>query len=631
MLNKIQKLGHIQKLMIAILHDAIMSILALVTSIALRFDGFNIEPEIKPFLFKFIILTPFIQVPLFYLMGVYKGVWRYSSTPDLIKVIKSSIIATGALYLSFYLLFRLDFIPRSLPILQGLLLISLMGGGRLLYRIFRDSREYGAYVTKGRDKLLIIGAGNGGERLFREIRKDPSLNLHVIGFIDDSPVFRNRTIHGVPVMGTSKDLSRVIHETHVQKVYIAIPSADSKTIRSLYEQLKPFNLEIKVLPSMSKMLERDFKIQNLERIKIEDLLGREEVSIDPDTMTHMLEDQKVLVTGAGGSIGSELCNQLAYFNPSHLIALDISEYNCYELDKNLRSRFPNLKITTLVGDVRDFDSINSLIAKECPNVVFHAAAYKHVPLMEFNPFESCRTNIVGTENVAKSCIQNHVERFVLVSTDKAVNPTNIMGTSKRIAELVIQNLKSGSHNTKLMTVRFGNVLGSSGSVIPLFREQIKKGGPITVTHPEITRYFMSIPEASKLVIQAGAMGQGGEVFVLDMGSPVKILDLAKEMISLAGLQEDIDIKIKVTGLRPGEKLYEEPLMEQESLLGTTHPKVLVSKARPVPIEFGIMLEHLKALDHQSDRNEYIKALNKMVPEYKPFISEKIEDETRTFQ
>lgn len=631
MLNKIQRLSHWQKLFIAIFHDLIMSSLALLISLALKFDGFQFEPEVRPFFIKIIFLTPLIQVPLFYIMGIYKGVWRYSSTPDLIKVIKSAVVATGALYIGIYLLFRLDFIPRSLPVLQCILLISLMGGGRLIYRIFRDSREYGAYVSKGRDKLIIIGAGNGGERLFREIRKNPGLNLHVIGFVDDSPSFKNRTIHGVPILGTSRELPRIIEETHVQRVYIAIPSADSKTIRTIYEKLKPFNIEIKVLPSMDKIMDGDFNVHNLERIKIEDLLGREEVKIESDTLSHMLEGRKVLVTGAGGSIGSELCKQLAVFNPSHLIALDISEYNCYELDKTLRQKFPDLNITTLVGDVRDFEAINNLIQNESPGVVFHAAAYKHVPLMEFNPFESCRTNILGTENVAKACIKNGIDRFVLVSTDKAVNPTNIMGTTKRVAELVVQNLKQGNHDTKLMTVRFGNVLGSSGSVIPLFREQIKNGGPITVTHKEITRYFMSIPEASKLVIQAGAMGNGGEIFVLDMGSPVKIMDLAKEMISLAGLQEGIDIKIDVTGLRPGEKLYEEPLMEQEALLGTTHPKVLVSQARPVPLAFEEMMTRLKGLTFRSNRNDYIKVLNSMVPEYKPFITEKIEDEERTFQ
>ncbi|MCR9203374.1 MAG: polysaccharide biosynthesis protein [Halobacteriovoraceae bacterium] len=627
----LSRLSRKQKLLIATSHDAVISFLSITFAIILRLDENIFDTSTNTYFIKIIIATPFVQVPIFYLLGVYKGVWRYSSTPDLIKVIKSCVISTVLLYLCFYFILRLDFIPRSIPIIQLSLLILLMGGGRLSYRIFRDTSDYGTNVSKGRNKLLIIGAGHGGERLFREIRKNPILNLHVIGFIDDSPAFLNRTIHGVPVLGTSKDLPKVIQETHVQKVYIAIPSADSKTIRSIYEKLKPFNLEIKVLPSMNKIMAGDFQIQNLEKIKIEDLLGREEINIESDTLSYLLEGRKVMVTGAGGSIGSELCNQLANFNPSQLVALDISEYNCYELDKNLRSHFPNLNITTIVGDVRDFESINNIITREKPYIVFHAAAYKHVPLMEFNPFESCRTNVFGTENVAHSCIQNEVERFVLVSTDKAVNPTNIMGTSKRVAELVVQNLKQGNHSTKLMIVRFGNVLGSSGSVIPLFRQQIKEGGPITVTHSEITRFFMSIPEASKLVIQAGAIGQGGEIFVLDMGSPVKILDLAKEMISLAGLQEDIDIKIKITGLRPGEKLYEEPLMDQESLLGTTHPKVLVSKARPVPLTFNEMLDNLKALNFHSSRNDYIKVLNIMVPEYKPYITEEIEEEERTFQ
>lgn len=608
-----------------------MSLLALTFAILLRFEGLPEDPEMSKTLLILLTITPFIQAPVFYLSGVYRGVWRYSSTPDLIKVIKSATYAVGSLYGLFYLIFRLDLVPRSLPPLQLILLIVFMGGGRLVYRVMRDSHEYGRSALKGRNRLLIIGAGNGGERLFREIRKNPGLNLQVIGFIDDSTAFKNRAIHGAPVLGKTADIPSIIEKTKVKNVYIAIPSADSKVIRRIYEKLKPFNLKIKVLPSMSKTLDDDFKIQNLERIKIEDLLGREEVSIKNSTLTHMLEGKKVLVTGAGGSIGSEVCEQLAHFNPSHLIAIDISEYNCYQLDKTLKTKFSSINLLTIVGDVRDKSFIDNIISNENPDVVFHAAAYKHVPLMEFNPYQSCFTNIVGTENVAKSCIENNVERFVLISTDKAVNPTNIMGTTKRVAELVIQNLKCSSHNTKLMTVRFGNVLGSSGSVIPHFREQIKNGGPVTVTHPEITRYFMSIPEASKLVLQAGAMGSGGEIFVLDMGQPVKIIELAKEMISLAVLQEDIDIKINITGLRPGEKLYEEPLMELEALLETNHPKVLVSQARPVPSNFSQLMNELKGLSHLSSRNEYIKVLSQMVPEYKPYLTEKTQEHRNTVQ
>jgi len=628
---RFQSVGNIQKLLIAIIHDLLMSMLALCLAILLRFDGLPTDPEMNKVLLRLFALTPFLQLPIFYLSGVYRGVWRYSSTPDLIRVIKSAIYATGGSYGAFYLIFRLDFVPRSLLLLQLILLIVLMGGGRLIYRIVRDSHEYGRNATQGRHKLLIIGAGNGGEKLFREIRKNVKLNLQVIGFVDDSSAFKNRSIHGVPVLGKISDLPQIIEKTNVKKVYIAIPSADSKAIRKIYQKLKPFNLQIKVLPSMSKMLDGDFMMQNLERIKIEDLLGREEVSIEKATLSHMLESKKVLVTGAGGSIGSEICEQLAYFKPSHLIAIDISEYNCYELDRNIRAKFPEINLHTIVGDVRDKLFIESIIAGERPDAVFHAAAYKHVPLMEFNPYQSTNTNVVGTEIVAKSCIRNGVERFVLISTDKAVNPTNIMGTTKRVAEQVIQDLKSPEHSTKLMTVRFGNVLGSSGSVIPLFREQIKKGGPLTVTHDDITRYFMSIPEASRLVLQAGAMGVGGEIFVLDMGEPVKIIELAKEMISLAGLQEDIDIIINVTGLRPGEKLFEEPLMDQESLLETNHPKVLVSRARAVPENFSSSLSELKSLSHLSLRNDFIQVLSKMVPEYKPFLTEKISEERGTVQ
>lgn len=632
MFSRIQRLGHIQKLLIAIFHDTIMTVFAVLLAFITRFDGFNIPPDSVDTLRNFFILTPIVQVPIFYMLGVYKGVWRYSSTPDLIKVIKSVLIATIALYSFAYLIFRLDVIPRSIPVLQILFLVTLMGGGRLIYRIFRDSTEYGIYASKGREKLIIIGAGAGGERLFREIRKNPSLNLHVVGFIDDSDTFRNRTIHGVPVLGTTNDISQIISQSHVQKVFIAIPSADSIVLRRIYERLKPFKIEIRTLPSMIKTMEQDFKVQNLERIKIEDLLGREEIAIESYNVSKEIKGKKILITGAGGSIGSELCEQVAKFKPKALVAIDLSELNTYQLEKKLKGLYPELKLITLIGDIRDKESITTLIKNEKPEVVFHTAAYKHVPLMEFNPYESVRTNIFGTENVAKACISAEVERFVLVSTDKAVNPTNIMGTTKRVAELIVQDLKNISGNsTKLMTVRFGNVLGSSGSVIPLFRQQIKKGGPLTVTHKDITRYFMSIPEASKLVIQAGTMGQGGEIFVLNMGSPVKIYDLAKEMINLAGLTEGLDIEVQVTGLRPGEKLYEEPLMDQEALIRTTHPKVLVSRARPVVDNFDFLISKLRELKHFSERKDYIKVLNQLVPEYKPFFTDTPLENSKTIQ
>jgi len=425
-------------------------------------------------------------------------------------------------------------------------------------------------------------------------------------------------LHGVPILGTTEDMPDLVIKHKIKNVFIAIPSATSNEIRRIFNLIKNLKVEIKILPKISRILYEHISLQSLKHLKIEDLLGREEVKLDLTSLEKMLTNKRVLVTGAGGSIGSELCEQLAKFKPESLIAIDNSEFNTYTLDQELRSRHPELNLEAIVGDVRDQDSMKALFERVRPDVVLHAAAYKHVPIMEFNPFESIRTNVLGTKIIAELSAEFKVQRFVLISTDKAVNPTNVMGCTKRIAEMVIQQIQKKSPDTKMMTVRFGNVLGSSGSVIPLFRKQIEEGGPITVTHPEITRYFMSIPEATKLVLQAGAMGSGGELFVLDMGEPVKILDLAREMINLAGLHEDVDIKIQITGLRPGEKLYEEPLMESERLLSTPHPMVKVCEARPLKASFSDQVTRLIQLDSTTKREGFIAPLKSLVAEYKAF-------------
>lgn len=615
MFNKLGDLKSWQKTIIVCMYDAGVILLAFFFALISRYG--KLQPEIidKPNFLYLLLIMLFSQLGIFYFMGLYKGIWRYSSTTDLIRVIKAATLAVLCSFMTNFLYSRLELIPRSLFFIQWAYLILGLGGGRLVYRILRDFQLYNNLDPEGRKRIIIVGAGAGGEHLCREIKKNNSLGLFIAGFVDDSRAIKNKILHGIPVLGNTENLPNLVKSKNIQAVYIAIPSASSAEIRRIYELLKPLDIEIKTLPPMGSMLKNKSPINSLQTIRIEDLLGREEVNINMDLLKEMIKGKKVLITGAGGSIGSELCKQIALFKPSRLTAVDLSEFNVYSLDSALSNNFPDLNFRALVGDVRDLECMDNLFQKEKPDLVLHAAAYKHVPIMEFNPFESVRTNVLGTKIISELTLKYNVERFVLISTDKAVNPTNIMGCSKRIAEMIIQNLQKKTSSTKLMTVRFGNVLGSSGSVIPLFRKQIENGGPLTVTDPEITRYFMSIPEATKLVLQAGAMGSGGELFVLDMGSPVKIIDLAKEMIGLAGLHEGIDIEIKVTGLRPGEKLYEEPLSNSESSLPTTHKKVKINKARGINHNFEELLNNLISLKANQERELFIHIMKDLVPEY----------------
>ena len=621
MINKLSDFKPWQKTATAIIHDTLIAIFALYAAIAVRFGQLNPKILNLPDLPKNFIFAIIIQVITFYLFGLYQGIWRYSSTSDLIRVIKASTIAVLASFVALFLTTRLDAIPRALVFINWAFLVLGLGGGRFVYRILRDHYVYRPLMSKGRKNILIVGAGSGGEQLFREIRKNAGLGLFVTGFVDDSPSLKSKYLHGVPVLGSTSDLPELIKQTKIQSVFIAIPSAKGEEVRRIYDLISPTGVEVKILPKMSEIFNKEISLANLQNIKIEDLLGREEVNIDLALLKDMLQHKRVLVTGAGGSIGAELCHQLAKFDLSCLVALDVSEFNSYTVDQELRSKFPALNLKTIVGDVRDQSSMQALFESERPEVVLHAAAYKHVPMMEFNPFECIRTNVYGTQVTAELAARFQVERFVLISTDKAVNPTNVMGCSKRLTEILLQNLQTKTVKTKFVTVRFGNVLGSSGSVIPHFRKQIEEGGPLTVTHPEITRYFMSIPEATKLVLQAGAMGLGGELFVLDMGQPVKILDLAHEMIRLAGLRVDIDIPVKISGLRPGEKLFEEPLANVESCLSTPHSKVKICKARGVPENFTHELSKLLQLNHQNSREDYIALMKSLVEEYSPYEGE----------
>ncbi|MBT3584000.1 MAG: polysaccharide biosynthesis protein [Halobacteriovoraceae bacterium] len=614
MLQNLQELRPWKKNLIAMSYDIVLSALAFYLSLALRFDSFQLEEVPRAILLISFITVPLIEFLTFYFMGLYKGIWRYTSTPDLLRLIKGASVAVVAAFVTLFLYNRLVGIPRSSFVINWALLIIFLGGGRFTYRLWVDNFGLKA-IREGFEKVFIIGTGPSAVQLLREIRDHQSLGIGVTGFIDDNRDIRGKTIYNTPVLGQTSDLAFLAERYDITKIFIAMPSASSQDVRNIVNRVQGMHIEFKILPQLKDIIGGEVEISQLRTLNVEDLLGRESVILDDKPISKMIEDKVVMVTGAGGSIGSELCKQIARYSPKRLIFVDQSEFNTYELELDFNTKPNSFDIIPQVGDVRDKDRIDSLFKKFAPQVVFHAAAYKHVPIMESNPYEAVQTNIGGTSNVARAALENGIEEFVMVSTDKAVNPTNIMGATKRIAEILIQGFQKETSKTKFITVRFGNVLGSSGSVIPLFKRQIQQGGPITVTHPDITRYFMSIPEATQLILQAGSIGNGGEIFMLDMGTPVKIVELAKQMITIAGLTPDVDIAIQFTGLRPGEKLFEELLVMEESTLPTIHPKVRVNKGRDNHNDVIEKIETLISLTTTTALEDYKKIIGEILPEY----------------
>lgn len=466
-------------------------------------------------------------------------------------------------------------------------------------------------------RVAIFGAGDAGAMIAKEIELHPEMRYKLVAFLDDSDDKKGRKVNGIPVLGGIEDIEDVVDSKNIDEIIIAIPSAKPAIINNIYERCSKTDCKVKILPSMSQLINETISLQKIKDVDIEDLLGREPIMANLEEIAQYLGGKVVLVTGGGGSIGSELCRQIASYEPRKLLMLDNYENNLYDILNELTKKYPELDLVPIIANVREMNRLDEIFAEYKPNIVFHAAAHKHVPLMESHPEEAIKNNVFGTWNVAHCADKHQAERFVLISTDKAVNPTNVMGATKRIAEMIIQSLNEKS-KTEFVAVRFGNVLGSNGSVIPLFKKQIEQGGPVTVTHPDITRFFMTIPEAVQLVIQAGSMAQGGEIFVLDMGQPVKIMDLARNLIRLSGFEPNEDIDIEITGLRPGEKLYEELLMNEEGLKATKHNKIFVAK--PLHTDYELLkreLEHLSTTiymtaDHQEIK-EYVKVL---VPTYK---------------
>ena len=593
----------------AFLHDLVAAALAWMLAFWLRFN-FDVPAEFTASASHSLLwVLPLLGI-LFFAFGLYRGLWRFASLSDLQHLVAA--VLTGALLITAaVVLFGLGPIPRSVLVLHPVLLALVMGGSRFAYRSWKEHRIYGPAKMRGQP-VLVLGAGEAADSLLRELNR--SGLWYAVALVDDNPNKIGRRLRGLPVFGPLSTVGDIAEKYGAKHVVMALPSAKPSERRRAAECSAAAGLVVMTMPSYDDLLAGRLSVSSIRRVELEDLLGRDAVALDDAGLHELLTGRVVLVSGAGGSIGSELCRQIAKFAPSRLVLLENSEFALYRMDEELAQVFPSLDRSCWAGDVRDGERVAEILDAEKPAVIFHAAAYKHVPLMEqANAWQAVRTNALGTLTLARAARLAGVDKFVLISTDKAVNPTNVMGASKRLAERLCRATQ-GESGTRFVTVRFGNVLGSNGSVIPKFREQIARGGPVTVTHPDIVRYFMTIPEAAQLVLQAGWMGQGGEIFVLDMGEPVKIVDLARDMIRLSGFSED-DIQLEFTGLRPGEKLYEELLADDEATLLTPHPKLRIAKLADSmsDAEFQELLAWLRPNVRETSMVKY--GLKHFVPEY----------------
>jgi FlaA1/EpsC-like NDP-sugar epimerase/UDP-N-acetylmuramyl pentapeptide phosphotransferase/UDP-N-acetylglucosamine-1-phosphate transferase len=594
--------------LLAIAHDLAAVAIAWLLAFWLRFNLELPEPYNEQAWLSLRWVVPLYGVIL-YVSGLYRGIWRYASLSDLQRI----ILAVGSAALAVTaMLFMLQLtVPRSVLVMSPVLLVVLMGGSRLAYRGWKEHR-LGLRLVTGREPVVVLGAGEAAANLVKDLAR--STQWQIIGIFDDDHALHHRQIHGITVLGAIEDLPVMQPQLHAQRAIIAMPEAGHRERRRAIETARAAGLQVLTVPSFDDLLSGRVTVSQIRKIELDDLLGRDPVQLDTSGLREWLGEQVVLVTGAGGSIGSELCRQVARYRPRCIVLLENSEFSLYTVEQEFTQRFPDTAITSIIGNVTDPRQVRHVLATYRPTVVFHAAAYKHVPLMESeNAWQAVLNNVLGTRVLAEASIAHDVGKFVLISTDKAVNPTNVMGATKRLAELVCQSLQR-KDGTRFVIVRFGNVLGSTGSVIPKFREQIAAGGPVTVTHPEINRYFMSIPEAVQLVMQAGLMGKGGEIFVLDMGEPVKIADLARDMIRLSGFDEN-EIRIVYTGLRPGEKLYEEVLADGESSLPTPHPKLRIAQVRPADPALLVRLSAWLGRTDAPDADTVKAELSQWLPEY----------------
>lgn len=591
--------------------DVITIIGVALISLLIRFDGY-ITPHYMQQMVDALPIMVISYIVMLLSMHLYTRIWRYAGMREMVAVLIATTLGAGLFYTGMYVFDKS--LPRSIYLISWILSTGVIGIGRMVLHYI--AMRYGGKQSTDADMVntLIIGAGDAGATIAREIERYHKRSRKVIGFIDDDEAKFNRLMGGVRILGNRHDIPSIVKENKVKEIIIAMPSVTRNEIRNIMEICSPLKCKVNTLPGMYQLLDDEVLVSHLHPVSIEDLLERDEVRLDMDIVEHYIRDKVVLVTGAGGSIGSEICRQIMRVGPKMLLLLGHGENSIYLINQELKNIYKDGPIIPIIADIRDKQQLDQIFTQYNPQVVFHAAAHKHVPLMEIQPMAAVLNNIYGTRNVADVAGRHGVERFVMISTDKAVNPTSVMGATKRVAEKVIISMND-TYDTKYITVRFGNVLGSRGSVIPLFKKQIEAGGPVTVTDPEMTRYFMTIPEASQLVLQAGAMGKGGEVFLLDMGEPVKIIDLARNMIRLSGLEPDKDIHIKITGLRPGEKKYEELLTSEEGTNRTNHTKIFEAALDTVDRDW--LMKKIGTFDSCETDMDVIGVLQDIIPTYTP--------------
>jgi len=604
-----------------LLLDAVLVTMAYFSAYLLRFEG---QPPLNHWA-QFKSTLPFLipfKLICFFIFGLYRGMWRYTSLVDLRNIFNASSLSSIIIVLSILFLYRFHGYSRSVFVIDWVFTLLFIGGIRVAIRIFLGDRSPLLWTLSSRKspstkkkRLMIIGAGNSGEKILREIRETPSIKLEPVGLLDDDLSKQGMTIHGVPVLGTVDDIRRIRKE--FDEILIATPSVRGEKMRRIVSLCEETGKQFRTLPGIGELIEGKISVMAIRKVHMEDLLDREEIHLDEEEIRQYIKDKRILITGAGGSIGSELVRQVCRFHPGAIAFMEFSEENLFKIAMECKRRFEFIPTSEFLLDIKNRASVSRAFREFVPDVVFHAAAYKHVPLQELNPWETTFNNVLGTRNLVEVALENKVERFVLVSSDKAVRPSSVMGATKRVAEMLVECVNNKAA-TRFMAVRFGNVLWSSGSVIPTFQKQISMGSPVTVTHPEITRYFMSISEAAQLILQAGAMGEGNEIFILDMGKSMRIVDLARDLIRLSGFEPDRDIPIKFTGLRPGEKLYEELITEGEGIVATNHEKVLVLKGTSCDRNIlNAKIDELLAVADTYDATAIKKKLQEIVPEYTP--------------
>lgn len=593
----------------------------------LRFEGQIPRLESVKLYATLPYIVPF-KLFVFMSFGLYKGMWRYTSFVDLFKVFKATITSSAVIILAILFVYQFQGFPRSVFILDWILTFIFIAGIRVAIRLLLSEKSVrGTYLFQNpfsrvkdavtKKRLLIIGAGDAGEKMLREIRDNPRVNYEVVGFLDDDPKKKGMKIHGIPVLGSLPRIHDMAYRDEMDEILIAVPSASAKQMRRIIEACEGTGLKSRTTPGIGELIDGKISFNTIREVSYEDLLGRDPIDLDMKSIGSYLTDKVILVSGAGGSIGSELCRQIAQFEPKNLILFDKTENSLFHIEMEFRQRFPQISVAPILGDVKYRNHLNKHFADYRPQVVFHAAAHKHVPIVELNPSEAVYNNVIGTKNIVEASHQFGVERFIMISTDKAVRPANVMGATKRIAEMITSCY--ASNPTHFVSVRFGNVIGSEGSVVHLFKKQIERFGPVTVTDPDITRYFMTIPEACKLILQAAAVGKGGEIFILDMGTPIKIVDMAKDLIRRSGFKPGVDIEIKFVGLRPGEKLYEELITEGEGIVRTPYDKIFVLKGESCDLKWlNQKIEELVKLANAQDDHGIKSKLKEILPEYQPF-------------